>query len=267
MEAKLVDEVCRVATYVRVSTLEQANAGYSLEQQSERLLSYCRARDWQIVESYLDPGYSGTTLQRPGLQALLDLVRAGGVDLVLVYKLDRLSRSQQDTLHLIEDVFAANAVGFASLCESFDTSTSFGRAIVGILSAFAQLEREQIRERMALGRLGRIKSGKSSAWAQPPFGYRYADGALQVISEQAETIAQVFNWFLNEMSISGIARRLNEEGHRGKKNSWSYNAVRRVLSNVVYTGRSKYKDHIYDGLHLRIINDDIFEAAQRRLGG
>ena len=99
----------RVAIYVRVSTQEQATEGYSIQEQKERLRKYCEAHDWILVEEYVDPGFSGTNTNRPALQKLLRDIPFGGFDTVLVYKLDRLSRSQKDTMQLIEDVYM-NAV-------------------------------------------------------------------------------------------------------------------------------------------------------------
>ena len=139
----------RAAIYIRVSTLEQAQEGYSIGAQKERLLAYCKAHGWGVADFYIDGGYSGSNLNRPGIQKLI--AEVASFDLVLVLKLDRLSRSQRDTLHLIEDIFLPNNVDFISMSESFDTSTPFGRAMIGILSVFAQLEREQIKERLSWG--------------------------------------------------------------------------------------------------------------------
>lgn len=98
----------KVAIYIRVSTQEQAQEGYSIGAQTDRLTAYCKAKDWNIADIYTDPGFSGSNMQRPALQRLLDDVRAGAVDCVLVYKLDRLSRSQKDTLTIIEDLLLKN---------------------------------------------------------------------------------------------------------------------------------------------------------------
>lgn len=148
-----------VALYIRVSTQEQASEGYSIDEQRERLVKYAEAQSWSVYRVYSDPGFSGGSLERPGLRSLILDVNAGKVNKVVVYKLDRLSRSQKDTLYLIEDVFLPASVDFVSMTENFDTGTPLGRAMIGILSVFAQLEREQIKERMSLGREGRAKSG------------------------------------------------------------------------------------------------------------
>lgn len=147
----------RVAIYIRVSTTEQAEEGFSVPAQKEKLINYCKAREWIISDIYIDPGYSGSNINRPAIQKLITEIK--NFDIVLVYKLDRLSRSQKDTLHLIEDVFLNNKVDFVSLSEAFDTFTPFGRASIGILSVFAQLERENIKEWSKLGKKERAKNG------------------------------------------------------------------------------------------------------------
>ena len=123
----------RVAVYPRVSGHEQED-NYSIPEQIDRMKKYCAARDWQIHKIYTDSGFSGASLDRPGLQAMIKDAKDKKIDMVLVYKLDRLSRSQKDTLYLIEDVFEASDVHFASMTENFDTSTPFGKAILGILA-------------------------------------------------------------------------------------------------------------------------------------
>ena len=163
----------RVVGYARVSTREQADHGYSIGEQNSRLRAYCQAKDWTLLRVIEDPGFSGAKMQRPGLQQVLEMVRRRECDAVLVWKLDRLSRSQKDTLYLLEDVFLANGCGFVSMLENFDTSTAFGRAMVGILSVFAQLEREQFKERSAIGRVGRAKAGLFHGGGYAPIGYDY----------------------------------------------------------------------------------------------
>ena len=105
------------------------------------MLAFCKAKGWVCVDIFIDPGYSGATLERPAMERMIQAVEEGKIDVVLVTKLDRLSRSQKDTLYLIEELFLPNGVDFVSVAESFDTTTSFGRAMVGILSVFAQYVR------------------------------------------------------------------------------------------------------------------------------
>ena len=144
--------------YVRVSTENQLE-NYSIEEQTMRIRSYCQAKGWHLIKIYTDGGYSGGNINRPALQQMLTDMKRGTVDAIIVYKLDRLSRSQKDTLTLIEDHMLSAGVDFISINENFDTSSPFGRAMIGILSVFAQLEKDQITERFTMGRIGRSKAG------------------------------------------------------------------------------------------------------------
>ena len=159
-----------VGIYVRVSTAEQAKDGYSIGEQLDRLTKYCNAMNWTIAKTYTDAGHSGATIVRPALQRMIKDVQSGCLEKVVVYKLDRLSRSQKDTLYLIEDVILASGADFVSMCENFDTATPFGKAMIGILAVFAQLEREQIKERMGMGKLARAKEGKYGGSCNVPIG-------------------------------------------------------------------------------------------------
>ena len=147
------------ALYLRVSTEAQADEGYSLAAQAEKLEAYCRMKGIDRFTQYVDGGFSGSNLSRPAVTQLIDCIRRGEVERVVVYKLDRLSRSQKDTLYLIEDVFAPHGVDFVSINENIDTGTPYGRAMIGILSAFAQLERENIFLRTRMGMVERVRQG------------------------------------------------------------------------------------------------------------
>ena len=164
----------RCFIYIRVSTQEQAEEGYSLGEQEERLKKYAEAMEWKVEHIYKDGGFSGGNMERPALKQMIDAIKHGKTDIVLVDKLDRLSRSQFDTLYLIKKIFNENNVAFVSRAEAFDTSSSFGRAMVGILAVFAELERERIKERMSEGRQGRLKEGKFRGGNTVSYGYDYA---------------------------------------------------------------------------------------------
>lgn len=255
----------KVAIYVRVSTQDQAEEGYSVDEQIDKLKMYCQIKDWHIHNTYVDPGFSGSNVQRPALQKLIRDVKTTVVDTVLVYKLDRLSRSQKDTLYLIEDIFIKHNVDFVSLNENFDTSTAFGKAMIGILSVFAQLEREQITERMQMGKVGRAKSGKAMSWVRPPFGYTYQDDQYVIDELQASIVKNIFTDYLNGISITKLRDKLNEEGHIGKDIKWSYRTLRQTLDNPVYAGLVKFKDKIYPGNHEPIISKSMYDQTQVEL--
>ena len=216
-------DVKRVAIYIRVSTYEQAQEGYSIDEQKERLVQYCKAMGWVVSEIYIDPGFSGSNLERPGLQKLIAEIKA--YDSVLVYKLDRISRSQKDTMYLIEDVFLKNDVDFVSMSESFDTSTPFGRAAVGLLATFAQLERENIKERMTMGMKGRARKGYWKGTSRPPIGYDYKDGNLEVNDYEAMQIRELFTIAANGIpnmpyNVKNMARYLSQK-YSNKYGNWT----------------------------------------------
>lgn len=231
----------KVAIYVRVSTTNQAEEGYSIEEQKDKLKSYCNIKDWNVFNVYTDGGFSGSNTERPALEQLIKDAKKKKFDTVLVYKLDRLSRSQKDTLYLIEDIFLENNIDFVSLLENFDTSTPFGKAMVGILSVFAQLEREQIKERMQLGKLGRAKAGKSMMWAKVAYGYTYHKGSGEMTINELEAIVvrEIFNSYLEGMSITKLRDKINDT--YPKTPAWSYRIIRQILDNPVYCGYNQYK--------------------------
>ena len=150
--------VIKAGLYARVSTDIQLE-GYSIDAQKEFLLNYAKAKEFTEYEYYVDGGYSGKDLERPAIQKLIRDVKEHKIDCVIVFKLDRISRSQKDTLYLIEEVFNKYNVGFVSVRENFDTTTPFGKAMVGVLSIFAQLERETILERTKIGIQKRAENG------------------------------------------------------------------------------------------------------------
>lgn len=246
-----------VGCYVRVSTENQIE-NYSIEEQMERLKAYCSAKDWMIYKIYTDPGYSGGNTNRPALQQMLQDVHTGRLDMIAVYKLDRLSRSQKDTLTLIEDEFIAHNVEFVSMSENFDTSTPFGRAMIGILSVFAQLEKDQITERFTMGRIGRSKAGLYHGGPTPPTGYKYIDGELIVDVYKAPQVQEVYERFLSGYSINSIQRYMHD-----KYGGWnSHSLVIHVLRNSVYIGKVKFKGKTYDGVHQPILSESVFTRAQ-----
>ena len=255
----------KVAIYVRVSTTSQAEEGYSIEEQIDKLESYCKIKDWTVYKVYTDGGFSGSNTERPALENLIKDADKKKFDTVLVYKLDRLSRSQKDTLFLIEDVFIKNGIEFLSLQENFDTSTPFGKAMIGLLSVFAQLEREQIKERMQLGKLGRAKAGKSMMWAKTSYGYDYhkETGTMTINPVQSLAIKFIFESYLSGRSITKLRDDLNEKFPKEKP--WNYRAVRGILGNPVYCGYNQFMGEIYKGNHEPIISKEDFDKTQKEL--
>lgn len=249
------------ACYVRVST-ENQKENYSIEEQKSRLRAFCEAKDIVIGKMYVDGGYSGGNLRRPALQELLQ--RLPEYDLVIVYKLDRLSRSQKDTLMLIEDYFLARKVDFISVCENFDTSTPLGRAMIGMLSVFAQLEKEQITERFTMGRIARAKNGYYHGGPTAPVGYDYVDGQLIVNEKKARQVRELFERFCRGASIHDCW--LHMQARYGASGGWSSETqIRHVLVNEVYLGKVKFQGESYPGLHPPVIPEELFSRAQTLL--
>lgn len=249
-----------VCGYVRVSTENQLE-NYSIDEQVERIKSYCKAKDWDLLKIYTDGGYSGGNTNRPGLQQMLADIQNKLVNAVVVYKLDRLSRSQKDTLTLIEDSFLAYNVDFISINENFDTSTPFGRAMIGILSVFAQLEKDQITERFTMGRIARAKAGYFHGGGNAPLGYSYIDGQLEINEYEKIQVQEVYKQFLAGKSINAIMNQMQQQ--TGK--SWSASKVANILRNRLYVGKVKFRGEEYDGNHTPIISPQTYDAVQRLL--
>lgn len=190
-----------------------------------------------------------------------------------MYKLDRLSRRQRDVLHLLEEVFEPAGVAFRSVTEPFDTTTPFGRSMLGMLSVFAQLERETIVERSRMGMKQRIKSGDWHGGTRATFGYDYRAGesrALLVNPAQAETVRLMFCLYTEDlMGYEAIAGELTQRGCPTPRGAgrWQPSTVARILRNPIYTGRMLHGFHgkrdLYPGNHEALIADDLFARAQR----
>lgn len=262
----------KVALYLRVSTQEQAKEGYSIGEQEKRLRAYCDAMEWEIHKIYIDPGYSGGDTERPGLKDMTRDVEDGLVDKVVVYKLDRLSRSQLDTLYLIEKVFLANNTDFVSMSENFDTATPFGRAMIGILAVFAQLEREQIKERMNMGKEARAKEGKWGGGSSEPIGYDYnpADDLLHINEYEAMQVREGAELFLKGVPLRTISNLFDSKGYTykgrsGKRHKWEPKRFKYVFSSKVYIGYIRYHGEWYKGDHEPLFSEETFEALQKLL--
>lgn len=252
----------RVGLYPRVSGHEQED-NYSIPEQIDRMKKYCESKDWMVYKIYTDSGYTGSNMERPGLQDMIKDCESGKIDMVLVYKLDRLSRSQKDTLFLIEDVFEKHNVGFASMTENFDTSTPHGKFIIGILSVFAQLEREKIKERTMGGKDGRAKEGKWHGGKWIPIGYDYVDDMLYPNEYEAMQVREIADLFLKGTPVRTIERLVTEKGYKHKHGNWDAKTIRRVLSNKTNVGMIKHRDTWYKGLHGPILDKKTFDAIQK----
>jgi site-specific DNA recombinase len=243
----------KTAIYIRVSTDAQREEGYSIEAQTEKLIGYCTAKDYKNHELYIDGGWSGSNIERPELQRLIREVKEGKIERVVVYKLDRLSRSQKDTLYLIEDVFNPFGVDFDSLMENMDTSTSMGRLMVGILSAFAQLERENIKERTSMGMQKRVEAGFWMGGGRIPYGYDYdKEQGILVPNEGAQKVRQIYDLYLKGYSTTKIAKLLCL-----KYDNW----VMSILQRKSNAGYIVYNGVEYKGRHEPIVSLETYQQV------
>ncbi len=257
----------RVALYARVSTEEQATSGYSIAGQIEKLEMACKLYNWDPLPPYLDEGYSGKDLDRPQVKRLIQDARAKRFDLVVVYKLDRLSRRLSDLLTL-RDEFEVAQVGIRSATEPFDTTNSAGKLLFNMLGSFAQFEREMIVERTKMGMRRRMKEGKWNGLA--PFGYRIRkDGALEIEPEELPFARKVFQLFMRDnMGAKSIARLLGQEDHcTRRKRKWAKNSVWNMLTNPAYAGLYRIDGTLTPAPHKGIITPEQFEQIQETLAG
>jgi DNA invertase Pin-like site-specific DNA recombinase len=255
----------RCAVYTRKSSeegLEQEfNSLHAQREACEAYIASQRSEGWVLVrDRYDDGGLSGGTLDRPALQQLLADIEDGLVDVVVVYKIDRLSRSLADFARLVE-VFDRNGVTFVSVTQSFNTTTSMGRLTLNILLSFAQFEREvtaeRIRDKFAASRRKGIWMG-----GNPPFGYRVADRKLVVVPEHADLVRQIFARFIETGSGTVIAQEMAALGPLTPKgNRIDKKYLYRILNNRAYLGEAVHKGQSYPGEHDAIIDRDTWHKV------
>lgn len=249
----------KAALYIRVSTDTQID-NYSIPDQEEKLRAYCLSKDWEVYDVYIDGGYSGSNIDRPALQHLLsDLER---IDIVVVYKLDRLSRSLLDTMSLIDKHFHPNGVEFVSTTESFDTSSHMGKMMLSILASFAEYERNMIAERMRVGHIKRAEEGlRGMGGNHNPSGYERQDGKLIINKKEADHIKLVFDLYEQYHSITKVQNRLKALGEP----VWRFRRYRDILSNKLYCGYVSFSGKLYRGKHDPIITEEQFDRVQALL--
>ena len=219
------------------------------------MISYAKSKDYTEFEYYIDGGYSGKDLNRPAIQRLIEDCKNHKIDAVFVFKLDRISRSQRDTLYLIEEVFNKYDVSFISMRENFDTSSPFGKAMIGVLSVFAQLERETILERTRIGLKKRAESGLWRGGGKIPFPYRYDrnTGTLVPIPEQVELLHKMISLYISGKSFNAI----------GKIVGMDESMVETRILSITNTGKVPYRDEIFEGLHEAVVSDELYEEILR----
>jgi site-specific DNA recombinase len=251
----------RAALYIRVSTDEQSKEGYSLDAQLDKLKAFCFSQGWNVTKIYREEGQSAKNINRPQIKLMikeLDLF-----DVVLVYKLDRLSRSVADINKLLQ-TFEDNHVSFKSATEPYDTTTAQGKLLINIFASLAQFEREQLAERVYLGMTKKAELGERNG-GRAPFGYRLKDGKLEMHDKEANLVKEMFRMYINGHGIRAVTLYLNQFGvNKGIR------TIGRMLENPVYSGKlrwannSKMESIISDvAIHDAIIDEETFEKAQQ----
>jgi DNA invertase Pin-like site-specific DNA recombinase len=271
--------VLRCAVYTRVSTDSGLEQDFnSLDNQREASEAYIKSQaheGWRLArEHYDDGGFSGGSMERPALQKLLEDVKARKIDVIVVYKVDRLTRSLADFAKLVE-LFDARDVSFISVTQAFNTTTSMGRLTLNMLLSFAQFEREitgeRIRDKVAASKRKGIWMGGAV-----PLGYRVEDRALHVVEAEAEFVRSLFLRYLEFGSVVRLKTALDAENVRspvrtsrtGRRTGGvpiSRGHLYWILSNPIYVGRLRHKGQIHEGLHPAIIDLETWEHVQQRL--
>ncbi|WP_372922435.1 recombinase family protein [Roseovarius sp.] len=255
----------RCAIYTRKSSEEGLDMAFnSLDAQREACEAYIasqKSEGWVATrERYDDGGFSGGTLERPGLKQLLVDIEDGLVDVVVVYKIDRLSRALMDFSKLVE-IFDRNGVTFVSVTQSFNTTTSMGRLTLNILLSFAQFEREVIGERI---RDKVAASRKRGIWmgGYVPLGYDVQDRKLVVNDAEAASVRRIFERFVELGSATVLARELRGDGFRNKQGTLiDKGYLYRLINNRVYRGEVMHKGQAYPGEHDAIIDADLWDRV------
>ena len=253
----------KCAIYTRVSTDNQVEGNFnSCESQKEKIKSFIKSQDKMVVYGvFSDPGFTGANLERPALQKMLQAIKERQIDMVIVYKMDRLTRSPKDFYHLIE-LFEKCNVGFISVTERFDTSTPSGRLLRNIMLTFAQFERELASERVKDKMHQRAQKGMWNG-GTVPFGYEKENKKLIINEDEANMLKKIYGLYIETGSLGRIlnARFKGRNGKPLSKNTLYY-----MLRNINYTGKMRYGGKVTEGIHPAIISEAVFTRAQELHG-
>ena len=269
------------AIYTRKSTSEGLDQDFtSLDAQRESAENYINSQKHEgwlaLQEQYNDGGFTGANIERPSLQKLLSDIKEHKIDCVVVYKVDRLSRSLMDFVQLLE-FFDKHNVAFVSVTQAFNTNTSMGRLTLNILLSFAQFEREIISERTK-DKMGAARKRGKWLGGRTPFGYDrdIENKKLLINKPEADIVRKIFDLYLENNSLLKVANILNEKGYRsrtGKRKDgkpfgglkFGITQIQKIITNVLYLGKVCYAGQIYDGQQEAIIDEETFKKVQEKL--
>ena len=253
-----------VGLYPRVSTEDQFRNGHSLDEQKERMLKLCDYKNYEVYKVYEDAGISAKNMNRPAFQEMIQDIKDGKINKIIVYKLDRLTRSIKD-LEEICTFLEENNCSLESMCEDINTSTANGKFFIRMLTILAQLEIERTSERTKFGMVGAVKKGHFVG--RPPIGYDKVDKKLVVNDIESEVIRRIFDLYIKGVAANAITKLLNEEKALNRK--WIPTLVDRILSNEIYIGNYVHRKTVSDeesqkfvGVAPAIIEEEVFNIAQ-----
>ena len=253
------------AIYIRVSTLDQAREGYSLDAQEQTLRKWCSDHKYRIYDLYADRGISGKDIDhRPDMIRLMRDAQAGHFNAVVFWALSRFTRSVQD-LYSTMTKFQKWNVSMVSYTESFDTSTPMGRAMIGIVGVFAQLERELTGERVSAAMLARAQKGKRTCSEILGYDLKGKD-SFSINEKEAEFVRFCFDKYLERKNLTEVAELCRKKGYRGKRgkipNAYTVSVI---LTRPQYCGYNTFLDRVYRGNHEPIISVEMYNKVQRLL--
>ena len=271
--------VTRAAIYTRKSTDEGLASDFNtLDNQRDRSEAYIASQDcWEVVaDRYDDGGFSGGTIERPALKQLLADVEAGKINAIVVYRLDRMSRSLLD-FNNIHHLLEKHGVALVSVTESINTRSPGGRMMINVLLSFAQYERELGAERTRHKIHSARKKGKWTG-GRPVLGYDATDGHLIINADEAALVTAIFDLYIELESLIAAVQELNRRGWRQKKwttkagrdhggNPWNKTSLRTLLTNPLYIGKQKLGDETFPGEHKAIVQKKLFDRAQNLMSG
>ena len=253
-----------VGLYPRVSTEDQSRFGHSLDEQKERMLKLCDYKNYEVYKVYEDAGISAKDMNRPAFQEMIQDIKDGKINKIIVHKLDRLTRSIKD-LEEICTFLDQNNCSLESISEDINTSSANGKFFIRMLTILAQLEIERTSERTKFGMIGAVKKGHFVGRA--PIGYDKVDKKLVINDIESEVIRRIFDLYIKGMAANAITKLLNEEKVLNRK--WIPTLVDRILSNEIYIGNYVHRKTIqgeepqkFIGVAPAIIEEEIFNIAQ-----
>lgn len=260
MDAKSI----RAAIYTRVSTEDQAKEGFSLDAQLDKLRSYCKARDWKVRGEYIDDGYSGRYVRhRPAYKKMMQ--ETDKWDMLLVIKMDRIHRNSKNFMLMMEDL-KKQGKEFVSMTESLDTSNAMGRFVMDIIQRIAQLESEQIGERVYVGMEQKARTNSGMLGFNIPYGYNYIDNKLEINRDESNNVKEIFSLYLNNNSMKKIAEKFNSKNIPTKNSKkWASQTISTMIKNPLYCGYLHWEKHLNKSDHEIIIEPKLFNKVQKMI--